>query len=174
MFRFRFETGWPLSSAVMFGPLRNGLIPVYHVCRGAHGRARTWAVLVEPSCRKQDTSASLCRRLFLISTFLLEKCGLTPSPFSSCISLVAAVMSRRNHTFCAPAGAHCCFKLLFLWNYICSFGANGKENACGGLLCVLVKQFCCWLNQSGSQCLWNPLSSQASSFPPFCTAVFFF
>lgn len=47
-----------------------------------------------------------------------------------------------------------------------------KRRVHGGLLCELVEQFCCWLNQSGSQSLWNLLSSQASSFPPFCTAVF--
>lgn len=49
-----------------------------------------------------------------------------------------------------------------------------RSPACVLQCSVLVKQLCCCLNRSGSQCLWNPLSSLASSFHPFCTAVFFF
>lgn len=63
-------------------------------------------------------------------------------------------------------------------NKILSSLSSAEEHVLGSCVCLqrseLVKQCCCRLNQSGSQCLWNPLSSAASSFPPFCKAVFLF
>lgn len=168
MFWFRFETGWLLSSAVMFGPY--SCLPCMSRCPRPcpHMSCAGGAVLQEAGYFR------LTLQTFVSHQHIpFGKVRSHAKPFFFLhLSCSSCDVKTQSHIL-RSCRSTLLLQVALLWNYICSFVANGKENAWWSPVCV--SQTVLLLVESK----WVTVSLEPSVlsgffFPSFLHGCFFF